>query len=182
MAALDFTVRSGRALYAGISNYPAELADRAAAILRGLGTPCVIHQPRYNLFDRAPERGLLDTLARDGIGCIAFSPLAQGLLSERYLGDGIPEGSRASKPHGALRPETLTPAKLAAVRRLAVIARERGQSLAQMALAWVLRHPGMTSALVGASSPSQIEESVGALRNLSFSTAELARIDEAAVV
>jgi L-glyceraldehyde 3-phosphate reductase len=180
MAALDFVVRSGRALYAGVSNYPAELAERAASILRGLGTPCIIHQPRYNLFDRAPERGLLDTLARNGIGCIAFSPLAQGLLTERYLGGAIPEGSRASKAHGALRPESLTPAKLAAVGRLAAIARARGQSLAQMSLAWVLRHPGMTSALVGASSPAQVEDSVGTLKNLSFSADELTRLDEAA--
>jgi L-glyceraldehyde 3-phosphate reductase len=180
MAALDFVVRSGRALYAGVSNYPADLAERAASILRGFGTPCTIHQPRYNLFDRGAERGLLETLARNGIGCIAFSPLAQGLLTERYLGGVVPEGSRASKPHGALRPESMTPAKLAAVGRLAVIARGRGQSLAQMSLAWVLRHPGMTSALVGASSPAQLEESIGALRNLSFSADELARIDEAA--
>jgi L-glyceraldehyde 3-phosphate reductase len=179
MAALDFAVRSGRALYAGISNYPAELAERAASILRGLGTPCVIHQPRYNLFDRAPERGLLDTLAKNGIGCIAFSPLGQGLLTARYLGGVVPEGSRASKAHGALRPESLTLAKLAAVERLAAIARERGQSLAQMSLAWVLRHPGMTSVLVGASSPAQVEDNVGALKNLSFSADELARIDEA---
>jgi L-glyceraldehyde 3-phosphate reductase len=177
MGALDQVVRQGKALYAGISNYTAEQARQAARILRDLGTPCLIHQPSYSMFNRWVEGGLLDVLKEEGIGCIAFSPLAQGLLTDKYLG-GIPEGSRASKPHGFLRPEQITDEKVAKVRILNDMARARGQTLAQMAVAWVLRHPGMTSALVGASSVRQVEDNVAALNNLAFSAEELKAIEE----
>ena len=176
MGALDSIVRSGKALYAGISNYPAELARQAAQLLRQLGTPCLIHQPSYSMFNRWIEDGLLKTLAAEGVGCIAFSPLAQGLLTDKYL-QGIPEGSRASKAHGFLRPAHITEAKLAKVKLLNGLAQARGQTLAQLALAWVLRHPGMTSALVGASRVAQIEDAVGTLKNLSWSDAELKQIE-----
>ena len=178
MAALDFAVRSGRALYVGISNYPPDQARQAAQILRDLGTPCLIHQPYYNMLGRWIEDGLLDVLTEEGVGCIAFSPLAQGVLTDKYLGGEIPDGSRASKKHGFLRPEQITDDKLAKARMLNEIAQARSQSLAQMALAWVLRHPGMTSALIGASKVSQIEDAVAALKNLTFSEEELKRIDE----
>ncbi len=177
MTALDFAVRSGRALYAGISNYPPEQARQAAQILRQLGTPCLIHQPYYNMFGRWIEDGLLQTLAEEGVGCIAFSPLAQGVLTDKYLGGEIPDGSRASKKHGFLRPEHVTEEKVEKARKLNDIAQARGQSLAQMALAWTLRHPGMTSALIGASKVSQVEDSVAALKNLAFSEEELRQID-----
>jgi len=177
MGALNQVVRQGKALYAGISNYSAEQARQAARILSDLGTPCLIHQPSYSMFNRWIEGGLLDVLKEEGIGCIAFSPLAQGLLTDKYLG-GIPEGSRASKPHGFLRPEQVTDEKVAKVRILNDMARARGQTLAQMAVAWVLRHPGMTSALVGASSVRQVEDNVAALNNLAFSTEELKAIEE----
>jgi len=176
MGALDFIVRSGRALYAGISSYQPEPTRRAAQILRTLGTPCLIHQPSYSMFNRWVEGGLLETLAQEGIGCIAFSPLAQGLLTDKYL-QGIPKGSRASKPHGFLRPEHVTPEKIAQVKQLNQLAKARGQTLAQMALAWVLRHPVMTSALVGASRVAQIENAVGALNNLTLSADELREIE-----
>ncbi len=176
MAALDYAVRSGRALYAGISSYNADSTRRAAAILRQLGTPCLIHQPSYNMFNRWIEGELLSTLEEEGIGCIAFSPLAQGLLTARYL-DGIPADSRAGRPTGFLRPQHITDEKLAKVRRLNEIAQARGQTMAQMAIAWVLRHPVMTSALIGASRVGQIEEIVGALAHLTFSQEELATID-----
>ncbi len=178
MGALDQAVCSGRALYAGVSNYPADRLRAAATLLRQMGTPCVIHQPRYNLFDRGIEDGLLGALADEGVGCIAFSPLAQGLLTDRYLDGTIPVDSRAALG-GFLTPEQLTDERLAAGRRLQRIARERGQSLAQMALAWVRRHPGMSSVLIGASRPAQVEEAVAALRNLAFTADELARIDAA---
>jgi L-glyceraldehyde 3-phosphate reductase len=177
MGALDQLVRSGKALYIGVSNYPADLLRRAVRILERLGTPCLIHQPKYNLFERWIEPELLGVLAEEGIGCIAFSPLAQGLLTNKYL-SGIPEGSRASKPHGFLRPEHVTEDKLAQARKLEAIARRRGQTLAELALAWVLRHPGMTSALIGASRVSQIEDAVGCLKNLVFASPELAEIDK----
>jgi len=177
MGALEQVVRQGKALYAGISSYNPEQTRQAAKILRELGTPCLIHQPAYNMFNRWIEDGLLDVLAEEGIGCIAFVPLAQGLLTDRYL-QGIPEDSRAARPHGFLRPEHVTEEKLAKVRKLNELARARGQSLAQMALAWVLRHPGVTSALTGASRPSQIEDSVGALKKLDFTAEELAAIDK----
>lgn len=176
MAALDYAVRSGRALYAAVSNYSAEQTRAAAAILRDLGTPCLIHQPAYSMLRRGPEEELIPALADEGIGCIVFSPLAQGMLTNRYLG-GIPEDSRAAKPSAFLRREQITPERLATIQQLNGLAQQRGQSLAQMAIAWVLRHPGMTSALMGASKPSQIEDSVAALQNLAFSSEELAAID-----
>ncbi len=176
MAALDTAVRSGRALYAGISSYNPDFTRRAAAILRQLGTPCLIHQPSYNMFNRWIEPELLSTLEAEGIGCIAFSPLAQGLLTGRYL-EGIPADSRAGRPTGFLRPQHITDEKLAKVHKLNEIAQARGQTMAQLAVAWVLRHAGMTSALIGASRVSQIEEIVGALANLAFSPEELAAID-----
>jgi L-glyceraldehyde 3-phosphate reductase len=178
MAALDFAVRSGKALYVGISNYPPDQARLAARILRDLGTPCLIHQPYYNMLGRWIEDGLLDVLMEEGVGCIAFSPLAQGVLTDKYLAGDIPDGSRASKKHGFLRPEQITDDKLAKARALNEIAQTRSQSLAQMALAWILRHTGMTSALIGASKVSQIEDAVGALNNLVFSDEELKHIDE----
>jgi L-glyceraldehyde 3-phosphate reductase len=177
MQTLDYVVRSGRALYVGISNYPAEKAREAAKILRQLGTPCLIHQPSYSMFNRWVEDGLLDTLMEEGIGCIAFSPLAQGLLTDNYLGGGIPEGSRASKAHGFLKPANITDEKLNKVRKLNDLARTRGQTLAQMALAWVLRHQVMTSVLIGASKVSQIEDAVGTLQRLDISNDELQQIE-----
>lgn len=176
MMALDQAVRQGKALYVGISNYPADRTRQAAAILRELGTPCLIHQPRYNMFDRWVEAELLATLAEEGIGCIAFSPLAQGLLTGRYL-QGIPADSRAARPNTFLRAEQVTEERLNKIRRLDQIARARGQTLAQMATVWVLRHPAMTSALIGASRVSQIEENVAALANLTFSEDELSAIE-----
>ncbi len=176
MAALDQAVRQGKALYVGISSYPPEQTRQAAAILRQLGTPCLIHQPKYSIFERWIEKGLLDVLRDEGIGCIAFSPLAQGMLTDKYL-KGIPEGSRASKPHGFLRPEQITDERLEQMRKLNDIARARGQTLAQMAIAWVLRHPEMTSALIGASSVRQLDDNVAALGNLTFSQEELRAID-----
>jgi L-glyceraldehyde 3-phosphate reductase len=176
MGALDYAVRSGRALYVGISSYSADQTKRAVDILRSLGTPCLIHQPYYNMFGRWIEDGLMDVLQNEGVGCIAFSPLAQGLLTDRYL-KGIPEGSRASKKHGFLRPDDITKDKLEIVANLNRLAKERGQKLAQMAIAWVLRLPGMTSALIGASKVSQVEEGVAALDNLVFSAEELSEID-----
>jgi L-glyceraldehyde 3-phosphate reductase len=176
MGALDQIVRQGKALYAGISSYDAEQTRGAAGILRELGTPCLIHQPAYNMFNRWIEAALLSALQEEGIGCIVFSPLAQGLLSGRYL-DGIPAGSRASKPYSYLRPEAITEAKMAKVRALNQIALARGQALAQMALAWNLRHSAVTSVLVGASGVGQIEESVAALSHLAFTPEELAEIE-----
>jgi L-glyceraldehyde 3-phosphate reductase len=177
MGALDHIVRQGKALYAGISSYSPEETRRAAHILRKLGTPCLIHQPLYNMFNRWIEDGLLDVLGEEGIGCIVFSPLAQGLLTNKYL-DGIPEGSRAAKPHGFLKPAHITDEKLAQVRKLNQIAQARSQTMAQLALAWILRHKGMTSALVGASRVEQIEDSVATLNNLEFAEDELAAIDD----
>lgn len=176
MAALDQAVRSGKALYAGVSSYPAALTRRAAGILRSLGTPCLIHQPKYSMLVRWVEEGLLGVLEEEGIGCIAFSPLAQGLLTDRYLG-GIPADSRAAKAWGFLKREQITEETLAKIRRLNEHALERGQTLAQMALAWVLRHPQMTSVVVGASRVEQLEDAIGALGNLTFTTEELERID-----
>ena len=176
MQALDYAVRSGRALYVGISNYPADKAREAAHILKSLGTPCLIHQPKYSMFERWVEEGLLQTLREEGVGCIAFSPLAQGLLTDRYIG-GIPEGSRASKAHGFLKPAHITDDKLAKVQKLNELAQQRGQTLAQVALAWVLRHQEMTSVLIGASKVSQIEDAVGMLNKLEFSGDELQEIE-----
>jgi len=176
MAALDHIVRCGKALYAGISSYGPDETRRAARMLRELGTPCLIHQPSYNMFDRWIEDGLLEVVEEEGIGCIVFSPLAQGLLTDRYL-DGIPEDSRAAKPHGFLRREEVTEERLVRIRKLNEIAQGRGQSLAQMALAWNLRHPAVTSVLVGASCTRQIEVNVAALEKVEFTGEELRTID-----
>jgi L-glyceraldehyde 3-phosphate reductase len=176
MRALNQIVRCGKALYVGISNYSPELTLKASKILKSLNTPCLIHQPKYSMFNRWVEKGLLRVLKKEGIGCISFSPLAQGLLTDRYL-EGIPPDSRAAKPHGFLKPEEVTADKISKVKRLNAIAQQRGQSMAQMALAWVLRHPEMTSVLVGASRVSQIEDAVGTLRNCKFSAQELKAID-----
>ena len=177
MGALDHIVRSGKALYAGISSYPADLTRQAAKILRSLGTPCLIHQPKYSMFERWVESGLLGVLREEGVGCIAFSPLAQGMLTDKYL-HGIPVGSRASKPHGFLRPEQLTPEKLEKVRRLNEIALRRGQTLAQLSLTWVLRNPEVTSVLIGASKVSQVEDAVGMLKHPPLAEEELREIEQ----
>jgi L-glyceraldehyde 3-phosphate reductase len=179
MGALDHAVRSGRALYAGISSYSPERTAQAAAILREMGTPLLIHQPSYSMLNRWIEGGLLDVLEHEGVGCIAFSPLAQGMLTDRYL-TGIPEGSRASQGK-SLDPEMLTPETLRHVRTLNEIAARRGQSLAQMALAWALRDRRVTSVLVGASSVAQLDDSLGALGDLGFTRDELDAIDKDAV-
>ena len=177
MGALDFIVRSGRALYVGISSYSAEQTQQAAAILRDLGTPCLIHQPRYNMFDRWIEDGLLDVLQEDGIGCIGFSSLAQGILTDKYL-KGLPEGSRGAKYNDELHwGDKISQAKINKVAKLNELAKARGQSMAQMAMAWTLRHPQMTSALIGASKIRHVEEAVSALDNLAFSEDELAQIE-----
>ncbi len=177
MSALDHIVRSGRALYVGISQYPPELTRQAAKILRDLGTPCLIHQPSYNMFDRWIENGLLDTLQEEGIGGIAFSPLAQGILTDKYL-DGIPGGSRASRSDSFLQPNDLTDDKISKARRLNELAKQRSQTLAQMSVAWILRQSAITSVLVGASSVRQIEDNVAALDNLHFSQDEFNKIED----
>ena len=176
MGALDYIVRSGRALYAGISSYSAEQTRQAADILQRLGTPCLIHQPSYNMFNRWVEDGLLDVLEEKGIGCIAFSPLAQGLLTDRYLNE-IPADSRAAKPHGFLKRDQVTQERIAKVQQLNQVAQARGQSMAQMAIAWVLRRPVVTSALIGASRVQQIDDIVGALKNTRFSEEESGKIE-----
>lgn len=176
MSALDHAVRAGKALYAGISNYNPEQTARAVTVLRQLGTPCLIHQMKYSMFVRTPEHGLFSKLMSEGVGGIAFSPLAQGLLTDRYL-KGIPEDSRAARPKGFLKKSDVTEERMTQVRALGAIANERGQSLAQMALAWVLRQPAVTSALVGASRVEQIEQCVGALAKLDFTTEELRHIE-----
>ena len=176
MQALDQIVRSGKALYIGISNYPAALTLRASKILKELRTPCLIHQAKYSMFNRWIEEDLLTVLQKEGIGCIAFSPLAQGLLTDRYL-HGIPSDSRAAKPHGFLKAEEVTDEKKNIVRQLNKIAQQRNQSMAQMALAWILRHKEMTSVLIGASRVAQIDDAVGALANLLFTSEELKTID-----
>ncbi|MBB4682835.1 L-glyceraldehyde 3-phosphate reductase [Amycolatopsis jiangsuensis] len=177
VGALDRAVRSGKALYVGISSYNSERTAEAARLLRELGTPLLIHQPSYSMFNRWTESdGLLDTLAGVGAGCIAFSPLAQGLLTDRYLG-GVPADSRAAQGK-SLKPETITEEKLGKIRALHEIARRRGQSLAQLALAWALRDPRMTSLVIGASSVRQLDDNVAALDNLEFTADELAEIDQ----
>jgi L-glyceraldehyde 3-phosphate reductase len=176
MSALDQAVRSGKALYAGVSNYDAARTAEAAKILRKLGTPCLIHQPKYSMFERWVEGGLLDVLGAEGIGGIAFCPLAQGLLTDRYL-KGIPEDSRASKAHGFLKKHDISEKRLSQIRALNELAIARGQTLAQMSLAWVLRDERMTSALIGASRVEQIEQNVAALNNASFAPEELHMID-----
>jgi L-glyceraldehyde 3-phosphate reductase len=177
MGALDHIVRSGKALYAAVSNYQPDRVRDAAKILRDLGTPCLIHQPSYNMFNRRVEDGLLDTLEDEGIGCIVFSPLAQGMLTDKYL-NGIPDDSRAAKSHGFLKADRITPENLAKIQKLNDLAQEREQSLAQMSIAWVLRHNAVTTALVGASRPEQIENSVGVINNLAFSDDELDQIEK----
>jgi len=176
MGALASAVRQGKALYVGISSYSASKTAEAAAILNGMGVPCLIHQPSYSMLNRWVEADLLDELETQGIGCIAFSPLAQGLLTDKYL-KGVPEGSRAADPSGALSTEMLADETLRKVKALAGIAERRGQSLAQMAIAWVLRDPRVTSALIGASSVRQVEANVAALDNRHFTDDELAEID-----
>jgi L-glyceraldehyde 3-phosphate reductase len=176
MGALAHAVRQGNALYPGLSNYDGAQTAQAARLLREMGTPCLINQPKYHLFERTPESGLLAALVREGIGGIAFCPLAQGLLTNRYLG-GLPADSRAVRDPRFLRPEHITEAKLAKIRQLDALAQGRGQSLAQMALAWVLRQPGITSALIGASRTGQIEENLAVLKQPALSAAELAQID-----
>jgi L-glyceraldehyde 3-phosphate reductase len=178
LGALDFIVRSGRALYAGISSYSAQQTREAVRILRELGTPCLIHQPRFNMFDRWIEGGLLEALADEGIGCIGFSPLCQGMLTDKYL-QGVPEDSRAERLKGQFHwGDRVSSERVAKVRQLNEVAQARGQTMAQMAIAWVLRHPQMTSALVGASRVSHIEDAVAALDAPEFSAEELSRIDE----
>lgn len=177
MGALDHIVRSGRALYAGISSYNSEQTRRAAQILRDLGTPCLIHQPAYSLFNRwVEEDGLLDTLIDEGIGCIVFSSLAQGLLTDKYL-QGIPEDSRVRRSGVFLNESHITEEKVSKVRRLHELAQSRGQTMAQMAVAWVLRQTAVTSALLGASHPAQLEDIVGVVNHLSFTQDELQQIE-----
>ncbi|MBO9561224.1 MAG: L-glyceraldehyde 3-phosphate reductase [Niastella sp.] len=177
MSALDLIVRQGKALYAGISNYPAEEARKAIKILRQLGTPCLIHQPKYSMFVRWVEEGLLDVLEEEGVGCIPFSPLAQGLLTNKYL-KGIPADSRAAKPHGFLKEEEVTPQRIQQIQSLNQIAIGRGQSLAQMALAWLLKDPRVTSVLIGASSPAQLTDSLQCLKSKPFTSDELEAIEK----
>jgi len=178
IGAMVQAVRSGKALYAGLSNYPADATRRASDLLASEGVPLLIHQPRYHLLDRWVEEGLSDVLRDIGAGCIAFCPLAQGLLTSRYL-EGIQPGSRASKPHGFLKPDHISEETMQRIRALAIIASDRGQSLAQLALAWVLSRPSVTSVLIGASRLSQIRENVATLEKLQFSPEEMAAIDAA---
>jgi len=176
MGALDHIVRSGRALYVGISNYSPEQTRESSKILRTLGTPCLLHQPRYNMFDRRIEGGLLEVLKEEGIGCIVFSPLAQGLLTERYL-EGIPGDSRAGKAGRFLKPENVSEEVVDRARKLAAIARQRGQSLAQLAVTWILRQPQITSVLIGASRPAQVEELYAGLSSPALTDNEIAEIE-----
>ena len=178
IGALVQAVRSGKALYAGVSKYPADLTRRAAELLASAGVPLLIHQPSYNLLNRSVENGLAEVLSDVGAGCIAFCPLAQGILAGRYLG-GIEEGSRASKPHGFLKPDHITEETLQRVRALEAVARRRGQTLAQLSLAWVLARPSITSVLIGASRLAQIQENVAALAGSGFSPEEFSEIDAA---
>jgi L-glyceraldehyde 3-phosphate reductase len=180
MGALDSAVRKGKALYVGISSYSGHRTEEAAQILRDLGTPVLIHQPSYSLLNRWVEEDLLDVLEREGIGCIAFSPLAQGMLTDKYLGGNVPADSRAAQDH-FLKRDMLTPEALAHIESLNKMAAERGQSLAQMAIAWTLRDPRVTSSLIGASSVQQLDENLAALDNLEFTDDELATIDQHAV-
>ena len=177
MGALDHIVRQGKALYVGISAYNGEQTKEAAKILRNMGTPCLIHQPIYNMFDRWIEKDLLPVLDQEGMGCIVFSPLAQGLLTDKYL-NGIPEGSRASRADSFLAPEDITQKKIGKVRQLNELAKSRGQSLAQMAIAWILRLKGITSVLVGTSKVKQVIDNVAALNQLDWTEAELNQIED----
>jgi L-glyceraldehyde 3-phosphate reductase len=177
MGALDLIVRQGKALYIGISNYGPEETSAAIAILKKLGTPCLIHQPKYSMFVRDAEKGLLNVLEKEGVGCIPFSPLAQGMLSNRYL-LGIPEDSRAHKPHGFLKESEISEKKLNQIRQLDLLAQQRGQTLAQMALSWLLRDKRITSVLIGASKPAQLTDSLKCLENIHFETRELEAIED----
>ena len=177
MMALDQIVRSGKALYAGISNYDPVQSQEAFDILRSLGTPCVVHQPSYSMFNRWVEDDLLDVLEKNGVGSVVFSPLFQGLLTDKYL-KGIPEGSRAAKSHGFLQTSQITAEKIEKVKALNVIAQERGQKMSQLALCWVLRDPRVTSVIIGASKVSQIEDAVGIFDKLDFTSDELDRIEK----
>ena len=176
MGALDLIVRQGKALYVGISNYQADEADKAIKILKQLGTPCLIHQPKYSMFERWVEGGLLDVLEAEGVGCIPFSPLAQGMLTNKYL-HGIPEDSRAAKASGFLQTSQITPERLEEIKQLNELAKQRGQSLAQMALSWILKDPRVTSVLIGASKPEQLADSLKCLDNIVFSKEELEKIE-----
>lgn len=177
MGALDLIVRQGKALYVGLSNYNPEQTTKAVAELKRLGTPCLIHQPKYSMFERTPEKGLLDVLEKEQIGCIPFSPLAQGLLTNKYL-KGIPKESRAGKPHGFLKENQITPVVLDQITRLNSIAEKRGQTLAQMALAWILKDKRITTVLIGASSINQLEDSVDCLKSTTFDVSELKMIED----
>ena len=177
MMALDHVVRQGKALYAGISNYNAEQTEKAVSILNSLGTPCLIHQPKYSMFVRTPEEGLLDVLEKNGVGCIPFSPLAQGMLTDRYL-KGIPPDSRAAKEHGFLKTQEITTDKLDIIKKLNEMAVKRGQSLSQMAIAWLLRKQVITSVLIGVSSVEQLDANIGTLDNISFTAEELEHIEK----
>lgn len=176
MMALDQIVRSGKALYAGISNYDPEQSQKAFDILKALGTPCLVHQPSYSMFNRWVEDGLLNILEKNGVGSVVFSPLFQGLLTDKYL-KGIPEGSRAAKSHGFLQSSQITEDKIEKVKALNLIAQERGQKMSQLALAWVLRDSRVTSVIIGSSKVSQIEDAVGALDKLDFTSDELSKIE-----
>lgn len=177
MMALDHVVRQGKALYAGISNYNAEQTEKAISILKSLGTPCLIHQPKYSMFERTPENGLLDVLEKNGVGCIPFSPLAQGILTDRYL-KGIPPDSRAAKEHGFLKTNDITTDKLEKIKKLNDLAVKRGQSLSQMAIAWLMKKPVVTSVLIGVSSVEQLDANLGTLDNISFTSEELDQIEK----
>lgn len=177
MGALDSAVKQGKALYVGISNYPANETQKAAEILRRMGTPCLIHQPKYSMFDRWVEKELLNVLEDEGMGCIAFSPLAQGLLTDRYL-KGIPDDSRAAKPHGFLSRDQITKEVLIKISKLNNIATSRNQSLAQMAIAWLLKDKRVTSVLIGASSVEQLNDNLKTIKNLTFAPKELKAIEE----
>jgi L-glyceraldehyde 3-phosphate reductase len=176
IAALDLIVRQGKALYVGLSNYPADQTAKAIGILKQLGTPCLIHQPKYSMFERWAEGGLLDVLAKEGAGCIPFSPLAQGLLTNKYL-HGIPADSRAAKPTGFLQTDQVTDEKLDKIKRLNELAKQRGQTLAQMALAWLLKDDRVTSVLIGVSKTEQLIDSIKSLDNIVFSSEELTTIE-----
>jgi L-glyceraldehyde 3-phosphate reductase len=176
MSALDLIVRQGKALYVGISNYQAEDAEKAIQMLRQLGTPCLIHQPKYSMFERWVEGGLLEVLEKEGVGCIPFSPLAQGLLTDKYL-NGVPADSRVAKPHGFLKENHLTEETLGKIKRLNALAEERNQTLAQMALGWLLKDKRVTSVLIGVSKAEQLIDSLQALENTNFSEDELSRIE-----
>lgn len=177
MAALDLIVRQGKALYVGISNYKPTEAARAIQLLKALGTPCIIHQPKYSMYERWIEDGLLDLLGNEGVGCIPFSPLAQGMLTDKYL-KGIPEDSRAAKSHGFLQKDQITQERLKQLNALNAVAESRGQKLAQMALSWILRDDRITSVLVGASKPEQLADSLKCLSNTCFSKEELQQIED----